>query len=117
MENQYQFYSKIFDEYINEIKNEKSFIMISQVKNEFCKALEIEEKFFHKCLKKTKSDYLYDIIGYIDGIKITRFNIIYKFKKIINKIYKQLEKVEKLNFNEKRYVLEFMENYIANLPV
>ena len=100
-----------FTEYVDIIKTEQEFILIIDVKKEFCKSLKITIEELNGRLKIAKSLYLYDIVGYINAKPITRFNLHHAFKKLIIKIFKRIEynNNEKLTFDEKKDIFSSIE--------
>lgn len=100
-----------FTEYINELKDEKYFVFVQQQKEIYAKSVGITDEEFTLRLKDQQSDYVYDIVGFIDGKAITRFNLIYLFKKTITKIIRRIEceNRESLTYDEKRLVMEELE--------
>jgi hypothetical protein len=100
-----------FTDYINELKNEKYFVLVQQQKEIYAKAIGISNEEFTARLKDQESDFVYDIVGYIDGKAVTRFNLIYLFKKTITKIIRRIEceNRETLTYDEKRLIMEELE--------
>lgn len=107
-----------FTEYLNLIKDEVVYVLVSQQKEIYADAIGIELDEFNDRLKRCKSEFLYDTVGYIDGKAVTRFNLIYLFKKTIKKLIKRIEteQREPLTYEEKIFVVEQLELQLnANL--
>lgn len=101
-------------EFIEEIKDDKDFLLVLSVKENFCSSLNITMEELNERLKVAKSVYLYDVLGYIDGNPITRFNLYHSFKKLILKFYKRIEynNNEKLTFEERKDIFSFIERQL-----
>jgi hypothetical protein len=103
--------SEGFAEYIAELNSKNDFVLIAEEKKVYAHAIGITDEEFEERLKECKSEYMYDTVGYSDGKAITRFNLIYLFKKTILKMIKRIEcdNRETLTYDEKRFFMDQLE--------
>lgn len=107
-----------FAAWINSIKDERDYVLVAEQKQIYAKAIGIDEEEFTRRLKDQDSEFIYDTVGYINGKAVTRFNLIYLFKKTVKKVVKRIEIANKepLTYEEKLFVLEQLETQLnANL--
>ncbi len=103
---------------INELENKiesllefnSDFIILEHLLDLISSEEDIPKKELKSLLYQNKSKF-YEVIGYIDGKRLSLQNAIFTSKSIVSKIIKKIERVyqEELTFEEKLKVLDFIK--------
>lgn len=93
------------------LEQKKDFVLVCDIVKELSDEFSVEEFSIWETLRENSSKYLYDVVGYIDGKMMSRINLIYHFRKVVQKVVKTMEKENKYKFDieEKCQIVENLE--------
>ena len=109
--------NKLYSEKVTAlVEKNKNYSSVKMIISEVAGMYNVSEDVVKKDMVKKKSIYSTKIVGYVDGEPVGRITLLYQYKRIINKIFKNIETnlTYKLSLSEKEYVLELIELELLN---
>jgi hypothetical protein len=94
-----------------ELENNKSYSCSKLAIEKVAKECGVSDEVVRNDMRDKRNIYLYDFSGFIDGKVVGRITLLGRFRRLVLKIYKKIEKQNgyKMTVEEKKFVLEFIE--------